>query len=146
MYFVQLIYASRIKQENFDQNTVKQIQDVALKFNQKNNVSGVLFCDGSYFLQALEGSRSKVSALYNKIAKDERHQDVTLLAMNDIAVRDFGDWSMELLSYKAETIDVLKRFTVANDFNPFLLSSESSKELLRCLAMNQTTERLKNAS
>lgn len=134
MVFVQLIYASRIQQDRFPKDGAQQILETSLSYNRKHSITGVLFCDGNYFLQAIEGSRDNVSDLYNRIAADPRHSRVTLLSLVDIAVRDFGDWSMELLTYKSETVKMVRRFTVGQDFDPFLLSSEGGRQLLLYLA------------
>ncbi|NQY99602.1 MAG: BLUF domain-containing protein [Bdellovibrionales bacterium] len=137
MYLVQLIYASRIDRENFPDNGARMIQEASAKNNRDLDITGVLFCDGTHFLQAIEGSRSNVSKLYNKIATDPRHLDVTILRMADVAVRDFAHWSMELLSYKADTVNTLKRFSISKDFDPFLLSADSLREVLIYLAEQQ---------
>jgi hypothetical protein len=54
-------------------------------------VTGVLcFCLSSgIFMQVLEGGRDPVNALYNRITRDKRHRDATLLSYDEIGQRSF---------------------------------------------------------
>ena len=76
---VRLMYVSRAS-DSVNQNELVAI----LKKSKANNVgigvTGVLCFSAGIFLQVLEGGRSAVSALYNKIATDPRHHDVVLLS------------------------------------------------------------------
>jgi len=59
-------------------------------------ITGVLcVCQGgNVFLQALEGGRDAVNALYGRIVQDPRHRDVTLLDYAEIDERRFAGWRM----------------------------------------------------
>lgn len=57
-------------------------------------LSGMLCCNADVFLQALEGPRSEVNALYNRLADDSRHKDLTILDYTEISVRRYSSWSM----------------------------------------------------
>ena len=89
---VRLMYASRATE------TVRpEVLNAILRKSTQNNpavgVTGVLCFSGNIYLQVLEGGRSHVSALYNRIAADPRHSDVVLLSYEDIAERGFAGWS-----------------------------------------------------
>jgi hypothetical protein len=68
------------------------------------------------FLQVLEGGRSAVNALYNRIAADPRHTQVELLVYEEIGERRFAGWSMG-------QVDMAR-------LNPALLLKYSEKPLL----------------
>lgn len=53
----------------------------------------LLFQNGSFF-QVLEGERTVVEALFEKIATDKRHARVTKVILEPIEERDFGEWTM----------------------------------------------------
>ena len=57
-------------------------------------VTGVLCFSEGIFLQVLEGGRSAVDQLYNRIAADPCHTDVELLCYEEIGERRFAGWSM----------------------------------------------------
>ena len=67
------------------------------------------FLDGIYF-QYLEGEAGAVSALYQKIEHDPRHKDAKLLVQEPIAVRDYPEWSMALLTWNEDTKAIFRQF------------------------------------
>lgn len=62
--------------------------------NKRNDITGVLCLGQGVYLQALEGERGKVTALYARIFADPRHTDVELLHCESISQRRYGQWSM----------------------------------------------------
>ena len=62
--------------------------------NVQNDITGVLCQGQGVFLQALEGERGKVTALYARIFADPRHKDVELIHCESILQRRYGQWSM----------------------------------------------------
>ena len=92
---VRLMYASRAR-DGLDTEEVAAILRQSRSHNPRSGVTGVLcLCpSGPIFIQALEGGRDAVNALYNRIVRDPRHRDVTLLKYEDIAERRFAGWAM----------------------------------------------------
>ncbi len=74
-----------------------QLIEVARDRNSRVNVTGFLMFDGEYFAQALEGTRSSVTHIYNRIAADKRHHNLHLISCMDAKERLFPGWSMGLL-------------------------------------------------
>ena len=69
----------------------------AQKANARIGVTGMLiFIDGSFF-QVLEGETTTVLALFEKIARDNRHKQLIKLIEEDITERAFPDWAMAWL-------------------------------------------------
>jgi hypothetical protein len=62
--------------------------------NKRLGVSGILVQHEGSFLQVLEGAATVVKPLFARIARDERHHRVVVLAQNDVDRVSFGDWSM----------------------------------------------------
>ena len=62
--------------------------------NPRLGITGVLCFSEGIFLQALEGGRSAVNQLYNRIASDARHTQVELMSYEEIGERRFAGWSM----------------------------------------------------
>ena len=80
---VRLMYASRAA-EGLKPDAVGAILKKSTANNPAQGVTGVLCFSGKVFLQVLEGGRSQVSQLYNRIAQDPRHTDVVLLSYDEI--------------------------------------------------------------
>ena len=87
---VRLIYVS-VMTEACDTEALENILSVSRINNEKNNITGMLCYDPTYFLQALEGPREAINHLYTNISRDMRHQYLTLLEYTDIEQRTFGD-------------------------------------------------------
>lgn len=62
--------------------------------NRVAGITGVLCQGQGLFIQILEGERSTVNRLYATLIKDKRHQDVELVAIEEIQTRRFPEWSM----------------------------------------------------
>ena len=93
MGMIQVLYVSsgagRISLDD-----VSRILAVARRNNGKSGVTGMLlFCDGN-FLQLLEGSAAAVDQTLERIARDRRHKNMTVLLRAPISSRSFVDWSM----------------------------------------------------
>ena len=71
--------------------------------NERDGITGILFAAGGLFYQVIEGPPDKVDALYDKIAHDQRHNDVLLLsAEEDVQDRLFPDWAMKSFVFEPE--------------------------------------------
>ena len=74
---------------------VKGIVEESQRNNQLCGITGVLIYEGSNFVQVIEGERSDLEALIEKVKRDHRHTDFTLLADEPVSERQYSDWSME---------------------------------------------------
>ena len=57
-------------------------------------LTGALLFTGEYFAQVIEGQATAVDQLMASVARDDRHDDMIVVAREPIAARRFGDWSM----------------------------------------------------
>ena len=92
---VRLMYASRAVGA-MGHDDLAAVLKQAKAHNASAGITGLLcYCAGSNtFMQALEGGRAQVNALYNRIAQDERHTDGEwqVLGLDDgVGVRAGGD-------------------------------------------------------
>ena len=113
----------------------RAILERARRSNEKLGITGILlYCEGR-FVQAIEGERSDVSALFQRISADRRHLQVTLLEVSDEEERLFGEWEMKFVSLtQAQTRERAEAIRGAMGafmaFDPDLMSSESVRALL----------------
>jgi hypothetical protein len=66
--------------------------------NRDIGVTGALVVADDWFAQTLEGEESVVRKLYEEIATDSRHEQVTLLEATNVDGRTFGRWAMARVS------------------------------------------------
>ncbi len=85
---------------------VKAEVEAILAVSRGNNapvgIGGVLLFNNGCFLQVLEGDYAKVSATFERIQRDLRHNQVIVLDSGYPAKRLFTDWSMAFVGLNAE--------------------------------------------
>ncbi|MDT8409647.1 MAG: BLUF domain-containing protein [Wenzhouxiangellaceae bacterium] len=86
--------------------------------NRASEIGGVLHFGQGFFFQYLEGPADRVDALYARICRDPRHEDVQRLTRRPIRSRRFRDWSMKFVVLDQAIEDVLQRHGLAA-FNPY---------------------------
>jgi hypothetical protein len=125
---VRLMYASRAAAE-VDQDMLLAILRKSKTDNPGLGVTGVLCCSGGVFLQVLEGGRSAVNRLYNRIVADPRHRDVELLLYQEIAERRFAGWSMGQVDMARLNPALLLKYSETATLDPYAVSGDVSMAL-----------------
>ncbi len=95
-----LIYCSRNAIAGDAVAAEGEIQNILLVARRNNRAAGVtgalLFTHGC-FVQALEGQRDELEAIFERIQCDERHRDVTVLAFESVLERAFPGRDLDYL-------------------------------------------------
>ncbi len=78
----------------FSKDELFALATQASENNRAKGISGILLYSGNKFLQVLQGEEDAVNALYQKIALDPRHRNVTLIIKSRTMAKEFGEWSM----------------------------------------------------
>jgi hypothetical protein len=125
---VRLMYASRAVPA-LDQEELVTILRQSKANNPGTGVTGVLCFSGGIFLQALEGGRSAVNKLYNRIGADPRHTDVELLLYEEIGERRFASWSMGQVNMSRLNPSLLLKYSATAALDPFAVSGKVSLAL-----------------
>lgn len=87
----------------------------ARDFNHQHGVSGVLYFADGYFFQCLEGEKSILEKLIQKLDTDHRHDHIRLFEMYEIDQPSFQDWTMKYISRR----DSIHAFCKALGFDAF---------------------------
>jgi len=98
--------------------------------NLSNGITGILCYGGGIYLQALEGGRNQVNALYHQIANDERHRDVVILLYEEIKERRFGGWTMGQVNLTRLNTSIVLKYSETHDLDPYAVSGGVSLALL----------------
>jgi hypothetical protein len=128
---VRLVYASRAAHA-IDDALVKAICEASSARNTGQGITGVLCTQQGQdvFLQALEGSRVDVNALYASIVRDPRHRDVTLLSYEEIEQRLFANWRMGSVDLKRIHLGTILRYSERPVLDPFAMTGPAALALL----------------
>lgn len=79
----------------------REIDALVAKSRSNNDalgITGILLNSGGQFLQVLEGDEPGVLALFDKIRRDPRHNQVHKLLFHGTDKRLFPKWGMELIN------------------------------------------------
>jgi hypothetical protein len=127
---VRLMYASRAL-PSLDPEQAQAILKQSRTWNATLGVTGVLcLCQtGNIFIQVLEGGRMAVNELYNKIARDPRHTDVTLLSFEEIAERRFAGWAMGQVNMARLNPALLLKYSETATLDPWSVSGKATAAL-----------------
>ena len=109
---IQRIYASAARRR-FETDELAELLHLARENNAKLGLTGMLlYAEGSFF-QVLEGPAAVVDALFAKIDRDQRHDQVTQIIREPISRRYFDAWTMGFYKVSHEQ---LAGMSGVNDF------------------------------
>jgi hypothetical protein len=126
---VRLLYASRATSP-----IRPELLAAILRKSTHNNaalgVTGLLCHTDDVYLQVLEGGRSAVSSLYNRIAQDPQHRDVTLLTYREMAERNFAGWTMGQVNMSRLNPALVLKYSETSTLDPYTMSGAVALALL----------------
>ena len=125
---VRLLYASRAI--NTSPGAIDAILTQSRLHNPESGITGILCYGGGIFLQAIEGGRMSISALYGQIQRDVRHADVVLLHYEEISERRFGGWTMGQVDTSRINASILLKYAEKPELDPSSVSGKVSLALL----------------
>lgn len=126
---VRLIYASRVSSA-VSAEEIREILDSSQRNNPGKGLTGLLCFNANIFVQALEGPRGEVNALYNRLVADSRHKDVMLLDFAEISMRSYSSWSMGWAGAQQVNRELFLKYSASDRFDPFSMSAEQISGLL----------------
>jgi hypothetical protein len=126
---VRLMYASRAV-ASVNQEALHAILRQCKARNPAAGITGVLCYSEGIYLQVLEGGRSAVNALYNRIAADPRHSQVELMSYHEIGERRFAGWSMGQVNMTKLNPSILLKYSATATLDPYAVSGDVSLALL----------------
>ena len=102
----------------------------------------MLCCSEGIFLQVLEGGRSAVNRLYNRIAADPRHTaGRAAAATSEIGERRFAGWSMGQVNMARLNRALLLKYSETATLDPFAVSGAVSMALFEELVATASDRR-----
>ncbi|MGB5978359.1 MAG: BLUF domain-containing protein, partial [Cyclobacteriaceae bacterium] len=117
-----LVYISNRK-PNCSQKEIDQILEASARNNKELDITGVLLYSEAKFVQYLEGEYNVIMDLYDKIKKDDRHNNAVLISNSVVKERAFPSWQM------GEKIIDLKSIEYGSAISP-----EDKKEFQKILS------------
>jgi Sensors of blue-light using FAD len=101
---------------------IEQILATSRRNNEKVGVTGALMFSEGFFGQVLEGPEAAVEATFERIQRDPRHGDVSLLDFQSIEKRHFDNWSMAFVGPSISF--AFERIGLSTGYDPEKLQAE----------------------
>ncbi|WP_352259293.1 BLUF domain-containing protein [Psychrobacter sp. TB55-MNA-CIBAN-0194] len=102
--------------------------------NATNGITGMLTFNKDYFLQTVEGPRAQINRLLYSLIADQRHYDLQIIETRELKYRTWSKWSMNYATPTEKNAAIYLKYSTTVDFNPYLLSAESARELMNELS------------
>jgi hypothetical protein len=95
------MYVSVVSEDTFKKE-LQDILSVSRSWNKSHRITGILaYIEGKLahitycrFIQVIEGPEEEIKAIFEKIKKDKRHSQISILKEGSIPFRNFGTWEM----------------------------------------------------
>ncbi|MFG6460446.1 BLUF domain-containing protein [Roseateles sp. DXS20W] len=127
---VRLMYASRAATPLADADLAAILKS-SREHNPAEGITGLLCFSDGVFVQVLEGGRNAVNARYKRIVEDRRHQDVILLAYEEITERGFAGWTMGQVNLQRLNPALLLKYSETGRLDPYAMSGEAMAALFK---------------
>ena len=131
---VRLMYVSRAS-AGMDEVELSAILRHSRPANAAAGITGMLVSTRNLFIQVLEGGRTEVNQLYNRICADKRHQDIELLYFEEISERRFAGWSVGQVNMSRVNTALLLKYSEKPTLNPYALSGKITMALFEELVL-----------
>ena len=91
-----ILYMSRFS-HNWTAEEINALSKLASQRNSKRKITGMLTTFDGLFFQIIEGPVNSINKLFEEITKDTRHQDISILLMEEqVNSRFFDNWQMRV--------------------------------------------------
>lgn len=148
---IQLVYVSSLTlMARFNKTLFAEVKSHARAYNEKHGITGVLCYGNGHFLQCIEGEKTHVLALRQRIFSDTRHKDIKVLLLQEIDQRSFVDWRMRLLFlerwlWSPTTKEQATQLSPFLPFVPYNWEPERTEQFLQTIKTFETPPHIKAA-
>lgn len=118
---------------------VGSILAVSRRNNAQAGITGALLFNAGCFAQVLEGPLDAIEATFERIQQDIRHGDVSLLAMEPIAQRNFANWAMGFVGRSEDNARRFAEVGLASGFDASRLDGARIHSILKDLTLTEET-------
>jgi hypothetical protein len=137
-----IVYYSRNRVDGGPAELAAAVDDI-LAASRTNNaplgITGALMFNAGCFGQVLEGRRELLESTFERIQRDERHSEVSLLAFEPVSERTFGNWSMGFVGERPDHAQAFAHVATITGFDPSRATGDGLLNALRALAVEDET-------
>ena len=116
---------------------VETILDASRRNNPRVGVTGALMFNDGAFAQVLEGPQKGVEDTFERIQRDLRHGDVTVLECRPVTERSFAEWSMAFVGRSTGGQAAWSRLATESGFDLRRLDGDEVFSMLHGLVLEE---------
>ncbi len=117
--------------EHIHFNSIQKILTSASRYSTEHGLSGALIYDQHHFIHYIEGKRSSIALLRNKMESDENHSKIDTIIFEEIDKRRFSNWTMSYITH-----DMYKKIIPSlKGFNPYTTDSKKLLDIIETIQM-----------
>jgi hypothetical protein len=142
MMLIRLTYFSRNRLGEWYSSKdagIAEILATSVANNLRDCITGALICDDDWFVQALEGSENKVSAAFERILRDQRHRDVSLVAIQAVSERRYPNAALACVVRGQDNDDLFRQYGENQSFDPRQVRPDRLSDLIEALVRRKAT-------
>jgi hypothetical protein len=124
-----IIYSSKATQEPVGLELIVLVLQ-SRRNNERDGITGALVYGGGLFMQVIEGKKEAVTALYERICTDPRHQAIHKLVDKPMQERAFATWVMAFQKLSPEQVLELEGYSSPARWAQRCLASDFAEALL----------------
>ncbi len=135
-----LVYASKNLLDASESETrvaVERILEASRRNNARAGVTGALMFNDGAFAQVLEGPQKGVEDTFERIQRDLRHGDVTVLECRPVTERRFSEWSMAFVGRSTTGRAEWSRLAIESGFDLRRLDGDQVFAMLHNLVLEE---------
>jgi hypothetical protein len=136
MSLIRLTYFSRNRIHRLSGPRDDRLADligVAYANNRRDDITGGMIHDGKWFAQVLEGDERAVTCTFERILRDPRHSDVSLVTMQPIATRHFPFAWMTAAAWSEDNSDLFMHYSGDRFFDPEIITADRLNDLVEAV-------------
>ncbi len=114
---------------------IEQILATSRRNNGTQGITGALLFNGGFFAQVLEGPMDRVESTFERIQRDMRHDDISLLECGNVPSRDFPEWSMAYARGASEDTARFSDLNLAKALENQSTAAAQVSDILRTLVL-----------
>ena len=135
-----LLYCSRNTMTGSLEEQQQEIAHILMKSRTNNaalGITGALLFNSGFFAQVLEGPLDRVEQTFERIQRDLRHDDISVLECSLAPSRDFPEWAMAFAGGGQGASESFAEMSLAKALTHQSTAAAQVSELLRTLVVQE---------
>jgi hypothetical protein len=133
MILIRLTFFSRNRLVRPEAGSVAEILAASRSNNRRDDITAALIHDERWFAQELEGSETALSVTFERILRDRRHADVSLVTMQPVAERRYRDAAMIGVARGGNNDDLFRHYCDGARFDPRSMRADRISDLVEAV-------------